>query len=142
MTSIQRVVSLHEVEEACTLDNVQGTNDPPPSICKISTFIFFTIMPKSKFENKQRGKKKEMDNNADNDRNEKVPTKLDSLDDEDQGFGGWLRSADGQENMKLFVIANSVVLLTTLMFPYIQLVVDFIYDSIYGPDSEIGPDMV
>ncbi|XP_026314810.1 uncharacterized protein LOC113226410 [Hyposmocoma kahamanoa] len=61
--------------------------------------------------------------------------KTDSLDDEDQGFGGWLKSEDGQDTMKLFVVANSIVLLTTLAYPHVQTVLDIVYDAFYGPDA-------
>lgn len=44
-----------------------------------------------KSESKHRNKKKEKDDVTDTDSNEKVPVKSDSLDEEDQGFGGWLR---------------------------------------------------
>ncbi|CAH4029378.1 unnamed protein product [Pieris brassicae] len=67
---------------------------------------------------------------------EKVHPKQDSLDDENQGFGGWLRSADGLENMKLFVIANSIVILTTLVYPQLRVIFDMISETIYGTDSE------
>nr|XP_026500935.1 uncharacterized protein LOC113404279 [Vanessa tameamea]XP_026500941.1 uncharacterized protein LOC113404279 [Vanessa tameamea]XP_026500949.1 uncharacterized protein LOC113404279 [Vanessa tameamea] len=63
--------------------------------------------------------------------------KLDSIDEDEQGFGGWLRSSEGLENMKLFVIANSIVLLTTITYPHIQFVIEFITDALYGPDSLI-----
>ncbi|CAK1540695.1 unnamed protein product [Leptosia nina] len=66
---------------------------------------------------------------------EKIPNQ-DSLDDENQGFGGWLRSADGLENMKLFVIANSIVILTTLVYPQLQAIFDIISETIYGTDTE------
>ncbi|XP_045495322.1 uncharacterized protein LOC123694067 [Colias croceus] len=62
--------------------------------------------------------------------------KLDSLDEENQGFGGWLRSDDGLENMKLFVIANSIVLLTTLVYPQLQIVFNIISEAIYGTETE------
>ncbi|CAF4834907.1 unnamed protein product [Pieris macdunnoughi] len=67
---------------------------------------------------------------------EKVLPNQDSLDDENQGFGGWLRSADGLENMKLFVIANSIVILTTLVYPQLRVIFDIISETIYGTDSE------
>ncbi|KAJ0175776.1 hypothetical protein K1T71_008935 [Dendrolimus kikuchii] len=72
---------------------------------------------------------------------EKEPTdidtevKPDSLDEEEQGFGGWLRSPDGMETMKLFVIANSIVMVTTLIYPNIQTVAAIVTDMIYGSDT-------
>ncbi|XP_013136819.1 PREDICTED: uncharacterized protein LOC106101973 [Papilio polytes] len=94
-------------------------------------------MTRNKNETRQRCKKSQNDENANAKGTEKEVARLDSLDEEDQGFGGWLRSPDGLENMKLFVIANSIVLLMTLMYPQVQLIVDFIYDSIYGPDNDL-----
>ncbi|KPJ06934.1 hypothetical protein RR48_11433 [Papilio machaon] len=94
-------------------------------------------MTRNKVDNRQRSKKPQNDDSPIVKGTEKEVSRLDSLDEEDQGFGAWLRSADGQENMKLFVIANSIVLLMTLMYPQVQLIVDFIYESIYGPDSDL-----
>ncbi|XP_013177554.1 PREDICTED: uncharacterized protein LOC106125009 [Papilio xuthus] len=94
-------------------------------------------MTRNKGDNRQRSKKTQNDDSANAKGTEKEVSRLDSLDEEDQGFGGWLRSADGQENMKLFVIANSIVLLMTLMYPQVQLIVDFIYESVYGPDKDL-----
>lgn len=37
--------------------------------------------------------------------------------------------------MKLFVVANSIVLLTTLAYPHVQTVLDIVYDAFYGPDA-------
>uniref|UniRef100_A0A2A4K110 Uncharacterized protein n=2 Tax=Heliothis virescens TaxID=7102 RepID=A0A2A4K110_HELVI len=65
---------------------------------------------------------------------ENVPVKVDSLDDEEQGFGGWLRSSDGLETMKLFVIANSIVMLTTIVYPHAQAIFEVVSDMIYGTD--------
>ncbi|XP_022814631.1 uncharacterized protein LOC111348295 [Spodoptera litura] len=65
---------------------------------------------------------------------EKAPVKVDSLDDEEQGFGGWLRSSDGLETMKLFVIANSIVMLTTIVYPHAQAIFEIVSDMIYGTD--------
>ncbi|XP_069356207.1 uncharacterized protein Xport-A [Maniola hyperantus] len=66
---------------------------------------------------------------------ETAPPKLDSIEEDDQGFGGWLRSEEGVENMKLFVIANTIVLLTTLAYPHMQLMYEIISDAIYGIDD-------
>ncbi|CAB3223175.1 unnamed protein product [Arctia plantaginis] len=65
---------------------------------------------------------------------EQTPVKVDLLDDEEQGFGGWLRSSDGLETMKLFVIANSIVMLTTLVYPHIQVVFEIVSEMIFGTD--------
>ncbi|XP_037870556.1 uncharacterized protein LOC101737310 isoform X1 [Bombyx mori] len=63
------------------------------------------------------------------------PTNSDCLDEEEQGFGGWLRSTNGLETMKLFVIANSIVMLTTLAYPHMQNIIGIVSDLMYGPDS-------
>ncbi|OWR43912.1 hypothetical protein KGM_206246 [Danaus plexippus plexippus] len=70
-------------------------------------------------------------------KNDSVPPKLDSVDEDEQGFGGWLRSTEGIENMRLFVIANSIVLLTTLAYPHLQFIIGCITDALYGPDGII-----
>ncbi|XP_011634343.1 uncharacterized protein LOC105425323 [Pogonomyrmex barbatus] len=38
-------------------------------------------------------------------------------DDENQGFGSWLRSSTGVEMMRLFVIANSILVFVTMAWP-------------------------
>lgn len=38
-------------------------------------------------------------------------------DDENQGFGNWLRSSTGIEMMRLFVIANSILVFVTMAWP-------------------------
>lgn len=45
------------------------------------------------------------------------------------------RSEEGVENMKLFVIANTVVLLTTMTYPHIQTLFGMITDALYGADG-------
>ncbi|XP_063384675.1 uncharacterized protein LOC134670785 [Cydia fagiglandana] len=72
--------------------------------------------------------------NKETDKSE-VPVKTDSLDDEDQGFGGWLRSEDGMDTMKLFVLANSIVMVTTIAYPHIQTIFSVISEIIYGEDE-------
>ncbi|KAG6461632.1 hypothetical protein O3G_MSEX012755 [Manduca sexta] len=66
---------------------------------------------------------------------DQLATKVDSLDDDEQGFGGWLRSPDGLETMKLFVIANSIVMLTTLVYPHMQAAFQIVADMIYEADT-------
>ncbi|KAL0831526.1 hypothetical protein ABMA28_002320 [Loxostege sticticalis] len=66
---------------------------------------------------------------------EKASEKPDPLDDEEQGFGGWLRSTDGIETMKLFIIANTIVMLTTIVYPHVQTAIEIISEMIYDPDS-------
>ncbi|CAG9785755.1 unnamed protein product [Diatraea saccharalis] len=72
---------------------------------------------------------------SESEKQDKAENKVDSLDDEEQGFGGWLRSTDGIDTMKLFVIANTIVMLTTIVYPHIQTAYEIVYDMIYGPDT-------
>jgi len=41
----------------------------------------------------------------------------DLSDDENQGFGNWLRSNTGTEMMRLFVIVNSILVFVTMGWP-------------------------
>lgn len=41
----------------------------------------------------------------------------DLSDDDNQGFGNWLRSTTGVEMMRLFVIANSILVFMTMAWP-------------------------
>lgn len=41
----------------------------------------------------------------------------DVSDDDNQGFGNWLRSGTGIEMMRLFVIANSILVFVTMAWP-------------------------
>lgn len=52
----------------------------------------------------------------------KTETKLNE-EIENQGFSDWLRSSDGIEMMRLFVIANSVLVFVTMGWPKIQEIV-------------------
>ncbi|KAI5642779.1 hypothetical protein NE865_05305 [Phthorimaea operculella] len=61
---------------------------------------------------------------------------IDPLDDENQGFGGWLRSDDGMETMKLFIIANSIVLMTTLVYPHLRTAVEILGEMVYGVEED------
>ncbi|XP_060803607.1 uncharacterized protein LOC132902477 [Amyelois transitella] len=88
-------------------------------------------MKKNKQNNGTSKKKTEQQKVEENSGDEKNVAKVDSLDDEDQGFGGWLRSADGMETMKLFVIANSIVMVTTLAYPQIQTIFEILYEMLY-----------
>lgn len=56
------------------------------------------------------------------------------LDDEDIGFGGWLKSGDGIEWIRLFVIGNSLIVFLTMTWPQIQKTSSIIKELIYGED--------
>ncbi|KAK0079631.1 hypothetical protein PV326_008631 [Microctonus aethiopoides] len=51
-------------------------------------------------------------------------------DDENQGFSNWLRSSDGVEMMRLFVIANSLLVFITMAWPNMQQVYSIVKDYI------------
>ncbi|XP_045768342.1 uncharacterized protein LOC123869462 [Maniola jurtina] len=95
-------------------------------------FLRHSGMKKSRHNN---GSAKRSVKSSSQPKTETAPPKLDSVEEDDQGFGGWLRSEEGVENMKLFVIANTIVLLTTLAYPHMQLMYEIISDAIYGIDE-------
>lgn len=51
--------------------------------------------------------------------NKEEPNAVDQ-DDDDAGFGGWLRSADGATYMRLFVLSNSLMVFLTFGWPQIK----------------------
>ena len=57
-------------------------------------------------------------------------------DDEaqNQGFGNWLRSEDGVEMMRLFVIANSLLVIVTMAWPSMQETYYILKDLIMGDE--------
>ncbi|RVE40591.1 hypothetical protein evm_014759 [Chilo suppressalis] len=93
------------------------------------------IMKKKHNSGHTKRKSTKLSENNESEKQDKVEAKVDTLDDEEQGFGGWLKSTDGIETMKLFVIANTIVMLTTIVYPHIQTAYQIIYDMIYGPDT-------
>lgn len=44
----------------------------------------------------------------------------DEIEIDNQGFSDWLRSSDGIEMMRLFVIANSILVFVTMGWPKLQ----------------------
>ncbi|KAL0126666.1 hypothetical protein PUN28_005206 [Cardiocondyla obscurior] len=54
-------------------------------------------------------------------------------EDENQGFGNWLRSSTGIEMMRLFVITNSILLFVTMGWPNIResfyIIKDYLMDE-------------
>ncbi|XP_076239670.1 exit protein of rhodopsin and TRP A [Calliopsis andreniformis] len=74
-------------------------------------------------ENKAGKSRHHESNSTDDKKNEKNGNKkaINVNDDiQDQGFGDWLRSSDGIEMMRLFVIANSILIFFTMGWPKIQ----------------------
>lgn len=57
-------------------------------------------------------------------------------DSENQGFGTWLRSTDGVEMMRLFVIANSLLVFVTMAWPNMQEALYILKDYIMGEEEE------
>lgn len=66
---------------------------------------------------------------------ETTVTSTDDADDENSGFGGWLKSDDGVGYMKMFVITNSVIMLTTVGWPHITKTFQILKDLIYGDEE-------
>ena len=65
----------------------------------------------------------------------KEETKFDDDEDQNQGFSTWLRSDDGIEMMRLFVIANSLLVVVTMAWPSMQQTFSIIRDMIMGEDE-------
>lgn len=56
-------------------------------------------------------------------------------DDENQGFGNWLRSGTGIEMMRLFVIANSILVFVTMAWPNMKESFYIIKDYLVGEED-------
>lgn len=56
-------------------------------------------------------------------------------DDENQGFGNWLRSSTGVEMMRLFVIANSILIFVTMAWPTMRESLYIIKDYFVGEED-------
>lgn len=56
-------------------------------------------------------------------------------DDENQGFGNWLRSSTGVEMMWLFVIANSMLIFVTMAWPNMRESFYIIKDYLMGEED-------
>lgn len=61
----------------------------------------------------------------------------DTLDNDssNQGFGTWLRSTDGVEMMRLFVIANAILVFVTMAWPNMQEALYILKDYITGEEE-------
>ncbi|KPJ02100.1 hypothetical protein RR46_00272 [Papilio xuthus] len=59
-------------------------------------------MTRNKGDNRQRSKKTQNDDSANAKGTEKEVSRLDSLDEEDQGFGGWLRVGSEPDPMRTY----------------------------------------
>lgn len=61
------------------------------------------------------------------------------VDDDEEynsGFGNYLRSAEGIEMMKLFVVANSVLVILTMAWPSMKEAIELVKEMIYGDEEE------
>ncbi|XP_014208830.1 uncharacterized protein LOC106639637 [Copidosoma floridanum] len=65
----------------------------------------------------------------------KEPSNTPDDDSENQGFTEWLRSSDGVDTMKLFVIGNSILVVVTVAWPHISQMFSLIRELIYGEDE-------
>ncbi|XP_053979876.1 uncharacterized protein LOC128877000 [Hylaeus volcanicus] len=70
---------------------------------------------------------------AEDKKNEKNAEQEIALNDDthNQGFSEWLRSSDGIEMMRLFVIANSVLVFVTMGWPKMQEAIAVVKDYFY-----------
>lgn len=80
-------------------------------------------------ENKS-GKNRQNTNNA----TEKLDLG-DISDDDNQGFGNWLRSSTGVEMMRLFVIANTILVFVTMAWPNMKESFHIIKDFFVGEED-------
>ncbi|KAG6799078.1 E3 ubiquitin-protein ligase protein [Apis mellifera caucasica] len=74
-------------------------------------------------------KDSEKKNDKKNDKNSEK--KNVSLDEYNEGFSEWLRSSDGFDTMRLFVVANSIMIFVTMGIPKIQEIISIIKDYYY-----------
>ncbi|XP_063990229.1 uncharacterized protein LOC135169297 [Diachasmimorpha longicaudata] len=69
----------------------------------------------------------------------KEKKKVEDVNDDDghnQGFSDWLRSVDGIEMMRLFVIANSLLVFITIAWPNMQQTYTIIKEYITGEEDD------
>lgn len=68
---------------------------------------------------------------------EEHPVSEEPPDSEDErSFSTWLRSHDGMETLKLFVIGNTIVIMSLTMLPQLK---DF-FDNIFNLYKDFFPD--
>lgn len=63
-------------------------------------------------------------------------SEVDDDESHNQGFSDWLRSVDGVEMMRLFVIANSLLVFVTIAWPNMQQTFTIIKEYIMGEEDE------
>ncbi|KAL6439612.1 hypothetical protein ACFW04_004007 [Cataglyphis niger] len=89
------------------------------------------VIMKRRGNNENKGSKSRQ--NANN-----ATEKLDSADvsdDDNQGFGNWLRSSSGVEMLRLFVIANSILVFVTMGWPNMKESFYIIRDYFIGEED-------
>lgn len=90
-----------------------------------------TVIMKKRGNNENKGNKsRQIANNATEKSNAG-----DVSDDDNQGFGNWLRSSTGVEMMRLFVIANSILVFVTMGWPNMKESFYIIKDYFIGEED-------
>ncbi|XP_059610378.1 uncharacterized protein LOC132257480 [Phlebotomus argentipes] len=77
----------------------------------------------------------ESSSNADN-IEEQLAMRNEIDDDPNSGFASYLKSSQGLDMMRLFVVANSLVVFITMAWPSIKDTFEIIRDFIYGENLE------
>ncbi|KYN34425.1 hypothetical protein ALC56_11533, partial [Trachymyrmex septentrionalis] len=91
----------------------------------------YIVSMKKRGNNENKGSK-----SCHNGRNAVEKTDLGGLsDDENQGFGNWIRSSTGIEMMRLFVIANSILVFVTIAWPNMKESFYIIKDYLVGEED-------
>nr|XP_012148610.1 PREDICTED: uncharacterized protein LOC100874865 [Megachile rotundata] len=100
--------------------------------------IDITAMKKRGNHDSKAGKNRQNEGNVTDDKkNEKKNDKKKVVLNDDahnEGFGEWLRSSDGIEMMRLFVIANSILVFVTMGFPKMQEIYTAFNEYFYGEE--------
>lgn len=100
-------------------------------------FFFFIVDEKSK-SMKKRSRLEKQDPKESKDKLDSDDKKNNGESDDtfnNQGFSDWLSSSNGIEMMKLFVIANSILVFVTVGWPNIQNVASIVRDYIRGEEN-------
>ncbi|KAK2575684.1 hypothetical protein KPH14_012075 [Odynerus spinipes] len=107
------------------MDLVRGVN------CFVCYVLGVQKMKKRGNNDNKNAKNRQNDDKGKNDDKDKDKKDVARLDDDEaanQGFGEWLRSNDGVEMMRLFVIANSLLIFVTMAWPNMKETYTFIRD--------------
>lgn len=80
------------------------------------------------------GKSRSSDNNDSDKKNETTPAVIN--EDPNAGFSDWLQSGSGVEMMRLFVIANSLLVFMTMAWPNMQEAFSILKGYIFGEDDD------